>query len=294
MTNTGGTPAGWYHAPGDPEGTQRYWDGAQWIGDPQAVQQQAPQQPTAPQAPEAPQPPPASDATVAYSPPPSGDPGAGQPPSGGQPPQYGAPPGGQASGGQQPPAFGAPPAGGQQPPTYGSPPPGGGAPPGYTEFGGPGAVPQAGNLAEGWQRLVARLIDGIIVGVAGAIIGILVSIAFDGFLDFFVSGLVGLAIGVAYEIVVTSQLGATLGKKIFNMRIVNEADGSKVDDSVMLKRYMPSIVIGVIGLVPLIGWLISGLLGLVFVILSIVWIFTDEKRRSVYDKVGDTIVIVDG
>ncbi len=37
MTNTGGTPAGWYHAPGDPEGTQRYWDGAQWIGDPQVV-----------------------------------------------------------------------------------------------------------------------------------------------------------------------------------------------------------------------------------------------------------------
>ncbi len=33
------TPAGWYHAPGDPEGTQRYWDGAQWVGDPQPVQQ---------------------------------------------------------------------------------------------------------------------------------------------------------------------------------------------------------------------------------------------------------------
>lgn len=37
MTNTGGTAAGWYHAPGDPDGTQRYWDGAQWIGDPQQV-----------------------------------------------------------------------------------------------------------------------------------------------------------------------------------------------------------------------------------------------------------------
>ncbi|WP_051062648.1 RDD family protein [Ilumatobacter nonamiensis] len=44
MTNTGGTPAGWYYAPGDPEGTHRYWDGAQWIGDPQPVAPQQPQQ----------------------------------------------------------------------------------------------------------------------------------------------------------------------------------------------------------------------------------------------------------
>lgn len=26
---TGGQPAGWYYAEGDPPGTQRYWDGAQ-------------------------------------------------------------------------------------------------------------------------------------------------------------------------------------------------------------------------------------------------------------------------
>lgn len=30
-------PAGWYYAEGDPAGTQRYWDGAQWIGSPQAA-----------------------------------------------------------------------------------------------------------------------------------------------------------------------------------------------------------------------------------------------------------------
>jgi len=31
-------PAGWYHAQGDPPGTQRYWDGSQWVGGPQAAQ----------------------------------------------------------------------------------------------------------------------------------------------------------------------------------------------------------------------------------------------------------------
>jgi len=30
-------PPGWYPAEGDPPGTQRYWDGGQWQGGPQAV-----------------------------------------------------------------------------------------------------------------------------------------------------------------------------------------------------------------------------------------------------------------
>ncbi len=42
MSNTGAMPPGWYYAAGDPPGTQRYWDGAQWVGEPQPV---APAQP---------------------------------------------------------------------------------------------------------------------------------------------------------------------------------------------------------------------------------------------------------
>lgn len=30
-------PPGWYYAEGDPPGTQRYWDGTQWIGGPQTA-----------------------------------------------------------------------------------------------------------------------------------------------------------------------------------------------------------------------------------------------------------------
>ena len=38
MTDSGSSqPAGWYHAQGDPPGTQRYWDGGQWLGEPQAM-----------------------------------------------------------------------------------------------------------------------------------------------------------------------------------------------------------------------------------------------------------------
>ncbi len=47
---SGQAESGWYHAQGDPEGTLRYWDGGQWLGEPQyppqpAVEHQAPFQP---------------------------------------------------------------------------------------------------------------------------------------------------------------------------------------------------------------------------------------------------------
>lgn len=39
MTDSSATqPPGWYYAQGDPPGTQRYWDGSQWVGGPQAAQ----------------------------------------------------------------------------------------------------------------------------------------------------------------------------------------------------------------------------------------------------------------
>lgn len=43
----GQTPAGWYHAEGDPPGTNRYWDGAQWVGEPQPSNPQAAMPPPA-------------------------------------------------------------------------------------------------------------------------------------------------------------------------------------------------------------------------------------------------------
>ncbi len=35
--NTNSQPPGWYNAAGDPQGTVRYWDGAQWQGGPQSA-----------------------------------------------------------------------------------------------------------------------------------------------------------------------------------------------------------------------------------------------------------------
>jgi len=45
------TAAGWYRAEGDPPGTQRYWDGTQWVGDPVYEPAPAPTSPTPPPPP---------------------------------------------------------------------------------------------------------------------------------------------------------------------------------------------------------------------------------------------------
>ncbi|MFV0526078.1 MAG: RDD family protein [Acidimicrobiales bacterium] len=37
MSQGSSQPPGWYPAQGDPPGTHRYWDGAQWVGGPQPI-----------------------------------------------------------------------------------------------------------------------------------------------------------------------------------------------------------------------------------------------------------------
>lgn len=211
MTNTGGTPAGWYHAPGDPEGTQRYWDGAQWIGEPQT------QQATPPAAGA-----PGSDATIAYNPPAAAAPGVGEPPS------YGA-----APGGAQPPSYGS------QPPAYGSPPPGAGAPPGYTAFGGAGTA-AVGAPAEFGQRAIAYLIDLAPIFGAYVLAFILAAIA-----D--ILALLGLLLYLAafgYTIwnfyIKQGSTGQTIGKEKQGIKLVSDATGQPVGGGMAFVRYLCS------------------------------------------------------
>ncbi len=46
--STGGAPPGWYHAEGDPPGTERYWNGSAWTEGPRPVQPETPTMPDTP------------------------------------------------------------------------------------------------------------------------------------------------------------------------------------------------------------------------------------------------------
>ena len=65
-------------------------------------------------------------------------------------------------------------------------------------------------------------------------------------------------------------------------------EGSIVEASVAdLQTAIMRIVTNLIGIVPIIGSYISALVGLA----SIVMIFTDDRKQTVWDKVAKTIVV---
>ena len=243
MTNTGGTPAGWYHAPGDPEGTQRYWDGAQWIGDPQATPQQA----------AAPDPGAADDATVAYTPPPAqpATPQQDAPPAfggtpGDAPPNYSAPQAAAPSYQQAAPAGGGFQAGGV--PAGGAP----GAPAGYQDFGAAGV---SGPPAEFGQRAIAYLIDlapivgwYILVIIAGVIADVL------GLLALLFGGIAIFAYVIWNFYIVQGKTGQTIGKQKQGIKLISDQTNEPVGALMTFVRYL---VAGAFGLLCGIGQLIN-------------------------------------
>ncbi len=272
MTNTGGTPAGWYYAPGDPEGTQRYWDGAQWIGEPQPVPQQPAPAATPDPAPAAPD----YDQTVQYQPPaqqatpPAGEyqtPGAD--PAASAPPNYGASEA-QPPGYQQPPA-GAQPPGYQQPaPAYGA------APPGYQNYGTPAA--NVGTPAEWGTRAIAYLID--IAPVFVLYVLVLITSLISDVLGLLVS-IVGYLAVLAYVIwnfyIKQGSTGQTIGKEKQGIKLVSDATGQPVGAGMAFVRYL---VVGAFILACCIGWVVN--------LLSPLW---NEDKKTYSDKIMKMSVV---
>ncbi|MFE0523562.1 RDD family protein [Streptomyces sp. NPDC058954] len=171
--------------------------------------------------------------------PPEDDPFRKQPPPGQQPP-----PGGQQQpyGGQQPPYGGQQPPYGQQPPPGRQPPPYGGDPYG----GGPHpGDPLAGMppLADSGRRTLARIIDLILVGIVVWLVtwpigvheytvnGNNVAVGKS-----FAQSLIAAVLYIAYDTVMMSKSGQTLGKKWLKMRVANLDNGSTPSVQTSLAR----------------------------------------------------------
>ncbi|MEV0528051.1 RDD family protein [Streptomyces sp. NPDC050439] len=165
-----------------------------------------------------------------------------------EPPQYPPPPDDNDPFRKQPPQdggspYGAPPPGGGSGSPYGTPPPpppyGGGGDP-YGGSGGGGAYgggndPLAGMppLAESGKRVLARIIDMILVGV----VVWLLSWGF-GTSEFdvdpdkveygksFGQSLLAAVLYIAYDSIMISRTGQTLGKKWLGLRVANLNDGA--------------------------------------------------------------------
>ena len=122
-------------------------------------------------------------------------------------------------------------------------------------------------------RLIFAVIDGILPMVVGwiPIIGTLVVAAYmllkDGLFE-----------------------GQSVGKKLMNLRVVT-LDGKKADFDVSAKRNAIFVVPYIITIIPLIGWIIGGILSLVAAIVEIIAVVNDDKGRRMGDKWANSQVI---
>jgi uncharacterized RDD family membrane protein YckC len=156
-------------------------------------------------------------------------------------------------------------------------PAGGGAPPAARDY-----LPELGRtLASPWRRIVARILDGFIVQAATFVL--LAVLGLDGDVtdtDYF---LVAMVFSAAYEIVLVATKGATLGKMALGVGVITTDGALPPGFPVAVRRWLPSLL----GAIPLIGPLIA----VVILVASLVWLFRDERRRTVYDRFAGTYVV---
>ena len=217
--------------------------------------------------------------------------GQAPPPQGGQ-----APPPGQQP---QPPQGGqAPPPGGQAPPPQGgqAPPPQAQPPAAQAPAGGQSAPNTAGQPGDLGTRILAKLIDVIIVGIVAGIIGFVVGIllAFSGlpgFLTRVVTAALGAVLYVGYFAFMESNKGQTVGKMLLKLQVQGPNGGNPtMEEAVKRNAYF---ALGLLGIIPLLGPLLSFFAWIGAVIYLIVTINNNEQTRQGWhdDFAGGTRVI---
>jgi uncharacterized RDD family membrane protein YckC len=206
-----------------------------------------------------------------------------EPPAGSTPPPGEPTPPPPAASTPPPPAPAAP----MNPGTYPPPPPPAGAtaPVGAVGAYGPG---QPGSLLD---RFLARLIDFVIIGIVGVIIGIVLgAISNSWLLANLIDAVVTTVLYLGYFGYMESNRGQTIGKQIMKLRVQGPT-GANPTMNEAIKR---NIWLGaaILGIVPILGQLLGGLIELAAVILIAVNINSDPQRQHWFDKfAGGTKVI---
>lgn len=141
-------------------------------------------------------------------------------------------------------------------------------------------------LAGRGQRFVAALVDAVLSLAVMIPVMMLLGIfqyteqgQQPPFLLTLVSTILGFAVFVAIHFVLLVKHGQTVGKKLLNIRIA-DMDGNKPEiGTILLKRYLP---ISVVGLVPLVGQILP--------LIDVLFIFRRD-RRCVHDLIAGTQVL---
>lgn len=199
-----------------------------------------------------------------------------------------------------------PPAGGYQQPPQGQGAPGQQAGPGgYQAPYQQPAGPRPGELLD---RFLARLVDYVLLAIVNAIIvstlivgAILGSSAgvfgFGGGGDFvasLVASVIGVVITLGYFAWMESNRGQTVGKMLLKLRVHGPNGGNPSFEQAVRRNAFTAL--SLIGIVPLIGWLLAPVAQLVAVVLIAVGINNDTARRQGWHDqfAGGTTVVKEG
>lgn len=150
-------------------------------------------------------------------------------------------------------------------------------PPPPAPMGGymPSSAPAAGNYGGFWIRVVAYIIDIIILGVVNGIIDAIfhvnpTSTASGGSAP---ASLINLIIDIAYFAGQWSYFGATLGQRVFKLRVVDANTGQQLGIGKALLRWV--------------GLFVS--FAVCFV--GVIWVAFDARKQGWMDKIAGTLVL---
>ncbi|SRR6266851_5400994 len=157
------------------------------------------------------------------------------------------------------------------------PPPGGMAPPpppgGYMPQ--PMVMATAANYGGFWIRVVAYIIDGVIIGVVAGIIDAILHINLTDPQSpgYGAGGGVNLVLSFAYFVGMWTYQGASLGQRIFGMRVVDANTGQRIPLGKAALRW--------VGL----------LLSFVVCFIGVIWVAFDARKQGWMDKIAGTLVV---
>jgi uncharacterized RDD family membrane protein YckC len=175
-----------------------------------------------------------------------------------------------------PPPSGPPPMSPPPPPGgYMPPPPGGYMPPPPQPGAYMPAAAPAGSYGGFWIRVVAYIIDFIILGVISSIIDAIFHVnptnptgGGGG-----PAGFINLVIDIAYFAGQWTYFGATLGQRIFKLRVVDANTGQPIGIGKALLRWV--------------GLFVSFLVCFV----GVIWVAFDSRKQGWMDKIAGTLVV---
>ena len=146
----------------------------------------------------------------------------------------------------------------------------------------PASEPSADRLASIGQRALAQLIDSVIIGIPL----FFVSTSISGDLTEADSGqlllvtVMWLGVSLLYNTAMIATYGATIGKRIMKLMVVNRVDGSAVSWTYAAVR---ALIPTVAGLVPIVGLAAN--------LAVYVRAFFHPLRQGLHDAAAGTVVV---